>query len=210
MRNLFTLLLSLFCFYASSQEANTSRHKTTGKAESSIVMDSTMQPVQVTSFAGIRKNGGIELVWQASGETGLSIYEVQHSSNGTSFRPIGSLVAHGDGKEYRYPDPFPDDDQNFYRLKMVDRDGKHSYSAIVRVKMQAVSGITIYPNPARNTVNVQWTGPELNLVSQQGKSVRTIKINHKGVVSSSITIGELPRGVYYFQAGSERKKLMKE
>ncbi|HEX6913830.1 MAG TPA: T9SS type A sorting domain-containing protein, partial [Chitinophagaceae bacterium] len=40
---------------------------------------------------------------------------------------------------------------NYYRLKMVDKDGSYRYSAIVTVQVKEDAGsLSVYPNPVRN------------------------------------------------------------
>jgi len=43
----------------------------------------------------------------------------------------------------------------FYRLKMVDKNGQYTYSNVIIVHKNPVSGnILVYPNPAKDIVNI--------------------------------------------------------
>ena len=58
---------------------------------------------------------------------------------------------------YSANDPQPYTGTSYYRLKQTDIDGKESYSPIVSIKnMEESSGISVYPNPASNQLNIRF------------------------------------------------------
>ncbi|MCX6208991.1 MAG: T9SS type A sorting domain-containing protein, partial [Bacteroidetes bacterium] len=44
----------------------------------------------------------------------------------------------------------------YYRLKCLDIDGKFTYSTVKKIEMSSAgNGINIYPNPAKNYINIE-------------------------------------------------------
>jgi hypothetical protein len=55
---------------------------------------------------------------------------------------------------YMVYDASPAKGTNLYRLKEIDIDNKFDYSAIRRVNFDIKSTYSIYPNPAKNTIQI--------------------------------------------------------
>jgi hypothetical protein len=69
----------------------------------------------------------------------------------------------------------------FYRLKMTDKDGKFTYSKVVKVDPSVGRAVTIYPNPVRNNqVNLKLEAPgrvvSSSLQDAAGKVLRTVQM----------------------------------
>ena len=91
-------------------------------------------PVTLETFSGQPTSGGVLLSWKVVIETGMSSYEVDGSSDGVGFTPLGTVAATG-ASGYQYFDASGSAGDHFYRLKMVNVDGTYSYSNIVLVKI---------------------------------------------------------------------------
>jgi hypothetical protein len=101
-------------------------------------------------------------------ETNVSHFDVERSINGTDFTSIGVVNARGTNSRYSLPDLQPNQGRNFYRLKIMDIDGKFKYSNVVLINIKGKAGLTVYPSPsADGNVNVSLTG----------KGARTIVLN---------------------------------
>jgi hypothetical protein len=92
----------------------------------------------------------------------------------------------------------------YYRLKMVDKDGKYKYSEIRTIRVGAGSDtarISAYPNPVVNevhiTVPVEWQNKTLNglLMSTSGSIIKTFNIQQ----SATIGMSDVPAGTYYIK-----------
>ncbi|MEO6682157.1 MAG: alpha-amylase family glycosyl hydrolase, partial [Ginsengibacter sp.] len=106
-------------------------------------------PVTLTSFEGMRIGNENLLIWKVEDEKNLSHYELEISSDGQNFQKIASVIA-ALKSVYNYSDTDADSHAPawFYRLKMVDKDGKFALSSVV--KINSILGnwrITATPNP---------------------------------------------------------------
>lgn len=83
------------------------------------------------------------LSWRTGVEVNLSTFEVQRSSNGTSFYTVGDVEPTGSYSEYQYLDSSllkQDSKTYYYRLKILDTTGAVSYSEVREVTL-SFSGI---------------------------------------------------------------------
>lgn len=111
-------------------------------------------PVSLLSFTANYKNGITTLDWEVENEVNFSHYEVERKTGAaSSYNDIATeAVKASTGKStYHYIDNINSlsDDAVFYRLKMVDVDGKYKYSNVIMVRkdQKPIKGITINPNP---------------------------------------------------------------
>jgi hypothetical protein len=61
---------------------------------------------------------------------------------------------HSQSKDYSFIDYLPEDGNNYYRLKQVDKSGQISYSSVVMVRFN-LKTIIIYPNPAYDKIYIR-------------------------------------------------------
>jgi len=89
-------------------------------------------------------------------------------------------------KSYSWLDNAPNAGVNFYRLKMVDKDGVYKYSNIARVDLSTRKGISVYPNPVANhTIQLQMAGQpggnySLYLYNTNGEKLMSSSLIHDG------------------------------
>lgn len=115
----------------------------------------TTLPVKLISFSGSLRNNITTLNWEAENEINFSHYEIERKDqNGSNFISIGSRSSSNSNSSrisYNYSDNIGllNDKAFFYRLKMVDVDGKFKYSNTIMVRKEdkIFSGISISPNP---------------------------------------------------------------
>jgi hypothetical protein len=144
-------------------------------------------------------------------------FVIERSNNGSEYKAVGEKRAAGSNGKNNYE--FSDDlstasGTNFYyRLKMVDIDGKFTYSQIVMVKKEAkvINGITINPNPiisGATTVRFSAARPssvDFKVVDFSGKTVLQQR-NKVSEGANSITISNLEKlvpGTYILQMINE-------
>ena len=174
-------------------------------------------PVTITSFNGYLKNKEVILEWNTTHEINVSQYVVERSVDGNNFQNLGTVGAFGSLK-YNYSDNFPVIGDNFYRLKIYDKDGTFTYSSILKenYNIEMVNSISVFPNPViNNTINVHLDNIpagqySLTLVNKLGQLVYKKQLNHLGgSVTNSIQIEEkLAKGVYYLQLNNYRVQVI--
>ena len=123
----------------------------TGWGLTFCVGQSTPFPVKWLTFTGRKnENNTVLLQWSTASEINNDHFEIERSINGIEYNVIGKMnAATGSGEQhYLYNDNKPTYGVNYYRLKQVDKDGKFTYSKIVKV-IVSKSGVQylVYPNP---------------------------------------------------------------
>lgn len=113
-------------------------------------------PVMQLEFNGKIINNKVPLNWSISNGEGLNYIIVERKIN-KNFVKIGRLDALNTAAstQYSFTDANPGE-QNYYRLKIVKKDNSFVYSKIILIKKEVNSGIKIYPNPAKDILNIKF------------------------------------------------------
>jgi hypothetical protein len=167
-------------------------------------------PVAVYEFnAVLNNNHTVGLSWSASDEMDISQFEVQRSTDGTNYSPIGTVQANNAQSGYSFIDPHPAA-VNYYRLLTTINDGSTVYSPVRTIDLSSAVAIAVYPVPATTTLNVSVGN------AGAGISVRIINVSGQ-VLQSSVTTGgsqvitmdisSYPAGTYFVQVIGENKVL---
>lgn len=172
--------------------ANAKRLKLVTRAGLDVDIDSVwltsvnaIVPVKFGDVNLSKNNGLVKLNWNVLLEVNTEKYYIERSINGVEFASIGSLSATS-AKSYSFVDAAPlNSSTGFYRLKAVDKDGKLSYSNIIRLTSRNASAdVAVTPNPIKNgTVNLQ-----LNNFTKSDYSVSLFDATGKIAFSKKITI----------------------
>jgi uncharacterized delta-60 repeat protein len=171
-------------------------------------------PVNLVEFAAEYKNGVTTLKWKTLTETNKAHFEIQRGFNGNDFNEIGNVIAAGNNlslQQYTFEDRSPQPGINFYRLKIIDADGKAEYSKIVSIKTgDAQESITIFPNPVTDkTIILQLNNLphgtfKVELYNSIGQVVYKNKILYSGgSLSQTIKLpGSTAEGLYHLHVYS--------
>jgi hypothetical protein len=164
-----------------------------------MIAASCSLPVKLTTFTGELKSYGVELNWRTQTEINSDRFEVQRSNNSVEFSPIGSVNAKGSTSSenaYRFIDANVNKGVNYYRLKMIDKDGSYEYSSVVAIKVnEPVRSFSVYPNPVKDQLQLSsTTKTSLNLIDGNGKVVRKVQVD---IGTNSIDVNNLSSGIYY-------------
>jgi endonuclease I len=158
-------------------------------------------PVTLIDLRAVKANDKVIITWQATQEANFNEYQVERSTNGTDFTAIGAV--HGQNLyNYNYNDnSLPNKSVVYYRLKLVDADGKVQYSKIVSVRLNNnLSNAIVYPNPTLGKLNIQLINPltEKSIVSVidiTGRKVLSANAN-SGAINLALSVATLPAGRY--------------
>ena len=180
-----------------------------------IVADGITLPILLTNFnANLNNNNTVLLSWETSNEgNNISDFELQKSINGTSWNTIATVQGNNNldaENSYSFTDVTPASGQNYYRLLIQSPDGSSTYSPIRMVSLSTASGISVYPNPANNNVNVSLGSAgnqelAIRFINQQGQVLQS---SLPGIGNSSIVslnTGSYANGVYFLQVISSNK-----
>ena len=132
-------------------------------------------PITLALFkAAVNDNNNVILNWTIAQKINAKSFAVEKSSNGSSWQQIGTMAINETDNKYAYTDAAAGD-VNYYRLRMIDLDGKTTYSEILVVRLKNLtSNISLFPNPASHNVNIT-VGRDL---SQQSFTINLF--NHFG------------------------------
>lgn len=123
-------------------------------------------PVTLLGFEAVGGEGGVRLSWSTSMEQNSDYFGIERSADGKTWVQLAQERAQGNSDirhDYGYTDAGGGQGAVYYRLRMVDKDGSQSYSAVRRVLLgggTVGSAIRLYPNPA--TDRVQFSGQDVS------------------------------------------------
>jgi hypothetical protein len=181
-----------------------------------IVPISVGLPLRLIDFWAMQNSNGIQLQWTTANESNTQLFELAYSTDGSSFSTIGHVAAKGSGdNHYGYIDKRPAvTGRVFYRLTMVDKDGRFSYSNIVDLSIapKQLSAI-IYPSPTKNraTINIYNNSllhTKAFLIDMVGRTLQSFDIEQS---TFNLNISGYPMGLYWIRlADGEILNLIKD
>jgi hypothetical protein len=173
---------------------------------SNWVGDPIILPVRFLSFNAMRKNNSIELNWSTGQEQNSSSFEIQRSSDGSNFIPIGTIAAVGNSNyriDYHFTDTSPLSSDNYYRLKQIDIDGKYIYSSVTEQTISSSTHLKLQGNPVQKQLKAVFfstTNGNLQLmIADAAGSVhikKTIAVR-AGANEITIPLSGIKSGLYY-------------
>jgi len=177
-------------------------------------------PLTLTNFSGQALTAGNLLSWQTSSEQNTAYFEIQRTAPGSSgFEDLGRIAAAGNSQQtrtYGYTDIFsgPAHPAYSYRLRMVDLDGKHSYSPVVTLQPTVPSlTVTVSPNPFVQPVSVTVGSPTAGaavvaVLNMSGARVieRSVVLQRGDNALDVSMITGLPQGIYFLQVNTNTQQ----
>jgi Secretion system C-terminal sorting domain len=161
-------------------------------------------PVILTDFNARLINCEPTLKWTTETEINSDRFEIERSNAGRNdWTKIGTAAAQGNSTrktEYTLTDKTPAAAEKLlYRLKMIDKDGKFTYSMVLPVSINCnTPRVTVFPNPVQNgRLYVSITGAkgqtEAVLLNLAGQAVLKNNVNNG---TNKIDVSNTANGVY--------------
>lgn len=171
-----------------------------------LVFPSAALPLDLISFTAVADNNNAKLIWKTANQDNVNRFEIERSnSSANAFATVGTVAANNSiAGDYAFTDANVGSttDKAFYRLKMIDNDGRFKYSSAVLVSFGngpsafvrptlVSAGQTVMVTTAGSTNQQSYTG---KLYNPFGQTIR----EWKGTMGSSYNIetSNLPKGVY--------------
>ncbi len=150
-----------------------------------ISVPGTILPLTLLSFTGYFRNEEVYLNWSTDREVNTDHFEIEKSADALHFLTFQNVAAAGTNvltRNYATVDPNPSIPDSYYRLKMVDQDGRFSYSPIVYISNKLDEKPVIYPNPATDHIWLQLTNSvaknyQLTIYNIDGKRLALQSLN---------------------------------
>ena len=118
-----------------------------------------------------------------------------------NFSSIGTVLARNTSgtNNYALDDASPLSGVNYYRLKIVDRDGSYKYSFIIAVNNKQLQTLTLFPNPVNDHPYITHAkaaaGAVISIYAMDGRTISSTLVS-KGAVQTTIDLSTLAAGVY--------------
>ena len=104
----------------------------------------------------------------------------------------------GAGAQYSFNDENINTGKSFYKLEIVENNGASTFSSVEQITINEIASTTLFPNPAKNKLNLQTSGLYKNgqvmIFNTQGQKLLQTVINGTGKMS--IDISKLKPGNY--------------
>lgn len=169
-------------------------------------------PVTLLTFTGTVQNGNALLSWKAAHEVNVHQYILESSTDSRNFTAVGvtDALAKEDNQFYTYTDfNFANlaakRNVVFYRLKIVDVDGKYNYSATIALQITSGAGLSVYPNPVGDVINltINATVPGKYVISISDASGKLLYNSlhsvDAGITTLPIAANKFSGGVYFIK-----------
>lgn len=173
-------------------------------------------PLSLLDFSGAAQRDGNLLKWKTTQEINTKDFEIEWSDNGQRFSTIAVKPAAGNSNstlQYNYLHTTPIDGDNYYRLKMQDKDDEATYSPTIRINIKiAAPATTIFPNPVVDIMQMKIQAPKneniiFSLYSTEGKLVSTMSFNLvKGSNLLSWDLRSIATGKYFMVDANKQFK----
>ncbi len=155
-------------------------------------------PLQLIDFkAQLLDLNTIKLQWSTSNEVNVSHFILEKSVTRNSWQPINSILAKGNNTGNAFYDcyDYQPIGQNFYRLKMIDKDDQFTYSNVVSVN---------FDKP--NTIHYDLQTKCVITTGTSSNKVEFILVNSLGQIAKKgnfqngqFSLKLLPTGIYHMQ-----------
>ena len=160
-------------------------------------------PLTLMEFRVTKNNmDKADLMWKTAQEMNVSHFDIERSTDGRKWEKIGVKTAtgqQGSVQTYYYKDQSPSEDANYYRLHIMDHDGKSDYSPVRLLVFGEAKPVRVYPTLARSnsTFYVEGISPEVTLVeifSNEGRLLQKLRL-----YSNTFTVPHLSSGTYHIR-----------
>ncbi len=176
-------------------------------------LSSISLPVGLSSFSAKVTSDNLTtlLDWRIDSPGSLYKYVVQRSYNGVIYNDIGSVLQAENMDKYQFRDSSPLVGDSYYRLKLIDLDGRFSYSNVEKISIIPKQySLKLYPLPVTSSINVRLETDKseyvnIVVIDKSGRTCINKAVSLKaGINIIPISVSSLNKGVYYLSAYGEK------
>ncbi len=154
-----------------------------------------------------------EVSWATQTEEAGDRFQLERSSDSRSFTAMATVAAKGAAPaRYAYTDAQPFAGTTYYRLLMIDKDGRKQYSKVVAAEMKATGfALQVFPNPVGNELTIKAAGVngkgQVQLTDAVGRLVGQYTMDDSGILKIQMT--NLAPGIYLlrYDDGNNKRSL---
>ena len=186
----------------------------------------TTFPVELTDFKAMWRNNDGLVEWTTQVEINSDYFEVQRSlDNGQFFEEVGKVDAAGNtssARKYQFTDKevaLLNVHKIYYRLKMVDIDGKFTYSDKAELTSASEANIYLnaYPNPTKGVINIDFfigrgKEVEIRIINALGQEVYSDLLDNQNTAQQDLSFDfrDFAAGTYILQLNTNTQVLSKK
>ena len=168
-------------------------------------------PLTLLNFAATLQAQEVLLQWSTTNEVNTKLFVVERSTDGINWNTITTVKTNNliTLNNYRATDANPVSGVNYYRLQMVDIDGKYTYSNTVVVKVSSNEfSFNLYPNPSAGKVFFYFSNPsfkvsEVRVLNYLGTTVYN---SQNPQIQNGLDVSNFAKGIYFVQVLEENTK----
>jgi hypothetical protein len=188
-----------------SATATSSDVNPVNQSVSTTLTVTTPLAIKLSNFDGSIKDCNTVLNWKTASEENFDRFEIEYSTDGRVFNKVGTVLSkntNATSTSYQ----FVHNQLNtkaYYRLKLVDKDGKINYTRVLPITNQCRDAFaSIYPMPVNSSQLATLTLKNLKgkivgeMFTQEGKIVNSFVFVNG---SNSVNVSKLPAGSYYLK-----------
>lgn len=188
-----------------------------GKSVVGYITPDNVLPLKLLSFNAKRTTNGVNLNWTTTNEANtenIEIWRIERSERRERRERTETPVLVGKVKtynsignnSYKYLDKTAGNDELYYQLKIVDKDGSVSgTSDFAVIGKLATSDITVYPNPTSHYLYLKIESKQaVKLFNNLGSLLLETTLND----NQPLDISKYPAGVYYLKTVDKTVKFI--
>jgi hypothetical protein len=164
-------------------------------------------PVVLLSLVATWKGDFPNLHWVVTNETNVLGYVIERQKS-SLFDSVGFVTA-SNLRLYEYQDRSQQEPLT-YRLRIVDRDGKFTYSPLVSLNRQTANQLVFYPNPFNQSLSWNQEVEKAVLYALDGKKVAESHSTSKFILPKQLQPGLYLLELTGFDGVVYREKVVKE
>ena len=181
----------------------------------SVSSDATILPIELLSFNTSQEANLVKLNWEISAGSNPYHFEIERSTNGIEFKSIEIIKASTATKYSTVDASNKEEGYYYYRLKMIDKDGKITFSNTRKIYIgtNKFSIEEVYPQPVKaGSLNVKLNATKTgdmkySITDVAGKViVNAGTLVKKGNNNLTINISNLKSGTYYLSFYNDQIK----
>lgn len=167
-------------------------------------------PLTLLEFKGRLVNDDAILNWKTTDELNTASFDIERSIDGRSFIKVGNMAAMNQPGIHHHS--FNDNHLAalgtqlvYYRLKLVDIDGRFTYSGIVMLTLDNKITVSFYPNPAKGNATLAVTfnaaaNLQVRIIDNTGRTVSHEQLSLvPGNNTWPIQVNKLSKGIYFLE-----------
>ncbi len=170
-----------------------------------VIVSNEVLPVELVHFNVEKENNGVKLYWSTGFEKNNKEFIVYRSADGKTFKQLLSEKSkNNNGATYEVYDYNPLKGISYYKLSQVDTDGGIKDLSTKSINFSANElSVQLFPNPARDIVNLRIYSPEESIIkiilyNSSGINVLSHSLTiKKGYNNTNLKLTNVSKGIYF-------------